>query len=281
MLLIHPFIVYVLLGHPHVPDRPSLAVLYGRYLSSGRVFSGSGPMWFALALLIFCAVLACVRIVRPVKEVSTDSPAHAPGNGALMAFGFVLVVTTFLVRIVQPIGTNVLNFQLCFFPQYIAAFIVGVVAGKHGWLEALAMSKPSRVAGWLGIIGGPIVLALVAWLGGPPPEDGPSLYDGGWNWQALGLATWEQLTGLCLSLGLLAWFYRRVNQSGRFATWLSDRAFAVYVLHAPVLVALTPVIRPVVSNPFAGAAILTLTGLISGFLLADLAKRLPGLREIL
>ena len=37
---------------------------------------------------------------------------------------------------------------------------------------------------------------------------------------------------------------------------LSERAFAVYVLHAPVLVALTPVLRPAAINPFAGAALL-------------------------
>lgn len=281
MLLIHPFMLYVLLGRPHVPDRPSLGVLYGRYLTSGRVLSGSGPMWFALALLLFCATLACIRVVRPVKAPSATSHSDGPRNGSLIAFGVVLVGTTFLVRLVQPIGTNLFNFQLCFFPQYIAAFFVGVAAGAHGWLESLALSKRARVAGWLGLIGGPVLLAMVAWLGGPPPEHGPSPYDGGWNWQAFGLAAWEQLMGLCLSLGLLAWFYHHANASGRVAAWLSDRAFAVYVLHAPVLVALTPLIRPVAVNPFTGAAVLTVAGLVGSFLVADAAKRLPGLREIL
>ena len=32
--------------------------------------------------------------------------------------------------------------------------------------------------------------------------------------------------------GLIAAFHRRFNASGRVGTWLSERAFAVYVLHA-------------------------------------------------
>jgi len=316
MLLIQPFMLYVLLGHPHVPDRPALAVLYGHYIASGRVFSGSGPMWFALALLFFCAGLAGLRAWKPAQTAATreggevrdakefpslpsqpsreiggsgglasrvvaPSSSGAPGAAALMLFGAGLALSTFLVRLAQPFGTDVLNFQLCFFAQYLAAFAVGVAAGKHRWLEPLAESRRARVAGWLGLIGGPAVLGCIAWLGGLPPESGTNPYTGGWNLRAFSLATWEQLAGLGLALGLLAWCQRRCNSAGPVAQWFSERAFAVYMLHAPVLVALTPLLRPVACNPFVSAALLTATGLIASFLAADLAKRLPGLRKIL
>jgi glucan biosynthesis protein C len=281
MLLIQPFMVYVLLGRPQVPNRPSLATLYGGYLISGRFLGGSGPMWFALALLIFCVVFAGARAWRPASFPATGSPAIAPGGVALLGFGGLLVASTFLVRLVQPIGARVMNFQLCYFPQYIAAFAVGVAAGKHGWLEALATSRQARVAGWLGIIGGPVLLAALAVLGGPPPATGTNSYAGGWNARAFGLAAWEQFAGLGIALRLLAWFQHRCNGSGRVATWLSERAFAVYMLHAPVLVALTPALRPAAINPFVGAALLTLCGLMVSFAVADAAKRVPGLRSIL
>ena len=281
MLLIHPFMVYVLLGHPHVADGPSLAVLYGRYLASGRVFSGSGPMWFALALLAFCAALAGVRVLKPANVAPVNLQTGAPGGAALVGFGAVLAVSTFVIRLLQPIGTNVFNFQLCFFPQYIAAFALGVAAGKHGWLEALAKSRQARVAGWLGFIGGPVVLAIIAGLAGPPPETGPQPYAGGWNVWAIAFAGWEQFAGMGIALGLTAWFHRRCNFTGRVATWLSDRAFAVYLLHPPVLVALTPLLRPMAIHPFLGALLLTLTGLAVSFAAADLARRLPGLKRIL
>jgi len=281
MLLIQPFMVHVLLGLPQIPDRPSLAVLYERYLTSGRVLRGNGPMWFALALLFFSVALAVLRAWKPARTAATRPPAIAPNGAGLIKFGVALVSGTFLVRMVQPLGTDVLNFQLCFFPQYIAAFIVGVAAGKHGWLETLATSRCARVAGWLGAIGGPLVLATIAIVGGPPPETGPNPYAGGWNVRAFLLAAWEQFAGLGIALELMTWFHRRWNTFGRVAAWLSDRSFAVYMFHAPVLVALTPVIRPAAVNPFVGAALLTLAGLIASFFVADLAKRVPGLRQIL
>jgi len=281
MLVIHPFMIYVLLGRPHVGDQPSLTALYRDYLASGRVLSGSGPMWFALALLILCIALAAWRSVKPSAPKSASAPPKPPGGWALLGFAAAVVAGTFLVRVSQPIGTSVVNFQLCFFPQYVAVFAAGVVAGKHGWLEALATSRCARVAGWCGAIGGPLVLATIAIVGGPPPETGPNPYAGGWNVRAFVLAAWEQFAGLGLALGLMAWFHRRWNATGRVAAWLSDRSFAVYLFHAPVLVALTPVIRPAALHPFVGAALLTVAGLVASFLVADLAKRLPGLRRIL
>ncbi len=280
MLLLHPFIVYVLLA-PAAGNWSALPRLYGQHLTSGHVLGGSGPMWFALALLLFSVVLAGKRVWRPAALEQSGRLSQVPGTGALLGFAFVLVSSTFLVRLVQPLGTNVLNFQLGFFAQYVAAFVVGVAAGRQGWLDELAASRRARVAGWIGCVGGPLLLTAIAVLGGPPPEGGPDLYAGGWNVRALALAVWEQCAGLGLALGAMAWFQRKWNRCGPVARWLSDRAFAVYVLHAPVLVVLTLLIRPLVVHAFAGVALLTLTGLGASFLLADVAKRLPGLRSIL
>src|SRR5215467_7518566 len=55
MLVIHPTTVYWLLRNFADHSRPSLLRAYGPYLSSGRFLSGSGPMWFTLALLLFSA----------------------------------------------------------------------------------------------------------------------------------------------------------------------------------------------------------------------------------
>ncbi len=235
-----------------------------------------------LALLLFSAVLASWRSLRPASsQVMDPGGVAAPGPSMLLIFGIALGLVTFGVRLVQPIGTNVLNFQLCFFPQYIAAFAVGVAAGRNGWLEALANSPRARVAGWLGVTAGPALLVLLLALGGPPTESGPYRYEGGANWRAFGLALWEQLAGLGLGLGTLALFRKRWTQAGRFARWLSDRSFGVYVLHAPVLVALTPLLRPLDASPFAKALLLTGLGVSASFAAAEIAHRVPGLRRVL
>jgi glucans biosynthesis protein C len=275
VLVLHPFILLGL--NPWHADFPPLAKFYPNYVISGRFLSSSGPLWFALALLIFCAALAGWRLCSPSPPVVPTSP---PDARKLWLFGLGLAVATFAIRLVQPIGTNVMNFQLCFFPQYIAAFAAGLAASRHGWLAALAASPAARRAGWLGLVGGPLVLIGVMVAGGPISKD-HNPYFGGWNLPALGLASWEQFAGLGLALGALSWFSRRLDRASPLFTWLGDRAFAVYTFHAPVLVALTMLFRHAGLNPFALAAVLTVTTLAATYAIADIARRIPGLRAIL
>ena len=275
MLVLHPFIVIGL--NPWHAKFPPFAEFYRNYVTSGKFLSANGPLWFALALLIFCTALAAWRHLRPLPP---DHPAPAPTSRQLWLFGLGLAGTTFAIRIVQPIGTSVMNFQLGFFPQYIAAFAVGLATARHGWLADLATSTTARRAGWLALTGGPLLLACVIIAGGPI-SDGHIPYFGGWTPQSLGYAFWEQLTGLGLALGVLSWFSRRLDRTSPLLMWLGDRAFAVYVLHAPVLIALTMALRSAGLNPFALAAVLTVTTLIATYAIADLSRRLPGLRSIL
>ncbi|MEO7361947.1 MAG: acyltransferase family protein [Gemmatimonadaceae bacterium] len=175
-------------------------------------------------------------------------------------------------------GTDVQNFQLCFFPHYIAAFGVGLMAARRDSLFALAASPQAARAGWIAAIGGPTVLLGLMLIGG---QNGHEPFTGGWHWQAWAYAFWEQCTGVGLSLGLMSLLSQHLNRDRPFLRWLSDRAFAVYVLHAPVLVALMMVFRVLPQNPYALTVLLTTTGLIMSFALADVARRIPGLRGIL
>jgi peptidoglycan/LPS O-acetylase OafA/YrhL len=106
------------------------------------------------------------------------------------------------------------------------------------------------------------------------------VFFGGAHWQAFGLALWEQLTGLGLALGGLALFARFFSTDSRALRWLADRSFGVYMLHAPVLVALAMAFRLLPYHLYGLVALLTMTGLTSTFVLADVARRIPGLRAI-
>ena len=134
-------------------------------------------------------------------------------------------------------------------------------------------------AGSLALIGGP--LALLALLAVGMQYAPKEAFFGGWHWPAFGLAVWEQLTGLGLALGALALFSRQLNADTAEWRWLGDRSFAVYVLHAPVLVALAMLFRKLPYHLYGLVALLTLVGLVISYVLADLARRLPGLRAIL
>ena len=81
---------------------------------------------------------------------------------------------------------------------------------------------------------------------------------------------------------MLVLFREKFNRQGRVARWLSDNCFAVYMFHAPVLIALTLALQGwEAPKPwkFAAATILgvTLTYAASGLIL----RRIPGLRRVL
>jgi glucan biosynthesis protein C len=273
MVVIHPFMVYVLLRKPHW--RPS-GELYLEYLTTTRVLSGNGPLWFAIALLIFSAVLAGWRGLMPSATPAENKPA--PRATAVFGFAILLALSTFLIRLVQPLDSNIFNMQLCFFPQYMAAFSVGVLAGKHGWLEPLASSRLAATAGWLGLILGPVMLTAVIVLGGIIKTGDFAPYRGGWHWQAFGLASWEQLSGVALGLGVMSLFHRKFTSDGPLARWLANHSFGVYVLHGVVLVALTPLLRPIPGGLVVKVLILTAVGLVASH---AVAKLVPGLKRIL
>ena len=282
MLAVQPFIIYFQLHQPEGPDRPDFGSYWAHYVTSGQFLGGNGPMWFAVALLVFCVCLVIWQRAFNKGVTSSETNGTPPTAKKLFLFGICLVMSSFLVRLVYPLGTGVFNMQLGFFSQYIAVFAYGVMADRKGWFESLVSSGTARTAGKISLIIGPIALILLITAGGPPPQDGPIKYSGGWNPWALGLAFWEQLTGLAIGLGIMSWFYRKGTTSHPIARWLSDRSFGVYMLHSPIMVALTPLCDPIANTSrLVAADVLTVTTLIGSFIAADLAKRIPILKRML
>jgi surface polysaccharide O-acyltransferase-like enzyme len=106
------------------------------------------------------------------------------------------------------------------------------------------------------------------------------MYFGGWNLSAFGAAIWEQLTGVGLALGMLAWFKRRFDLGGRLAMWLARRSFGVYLFHAPIAVALTLLFRTVDAGQFPKIVLLTVCTTAASLVVAGLARRTPALRLV-
>lgn len=186
MFAIHPLIVYWMLKDYYRIEAPFLDS-YRRYITSFRFLGSSGPMWFTVALLAFCLVYGLVRLSRggvPRNEFDAALPTHSRVAGLALLMG----LCTFLVRIVQPMGTSILNMQLCYFSQYILLFGVGILAWRRNWLRripygfgmrwfVLALTAGSLV--WFGI-----VAAIVA-------THGTGAMNGGFTWQSAAICFWE------------------------------------------------------------------------------------------
>ena len=277
--VIQPAIVYYLLNLPGDAALPSPLVVYPRYLARLGFLSGTGPLWFALALLIFTGIYTAGRAaVRPRTRLQPEG--RLPSHGKIISLIGVMALGSFLVRCAQPIGTDFYNMQLCFFPQYILLFGVGILAWRRNWLLRLPASFGSL---WLklALVAGPVLWAALM-LGGGALKDGFARYVGGVHWQSAGYCLWESFFGVGVCLGLLVLFRERFNTQGRLARFLSANAFAVYVMHAPVLIALALALRGLAWPPPAKFLLLSAAGLGVSFLASHwVIRRIPGLGRVL
>jgi fucose 4-O-acetylase-like acetyltransferase len=282
MLVIHPFTVYWLLRTFDDPGIPSLSEAYGRFLLSGKVLSATGPMWFAVALLIFCIIYAGLRLLGRPKPAMEEPVALSalPGHGSVIGLIVVMGACTFLVRIVQPIGVNILNMQLCYFSQYILLFVVGIFAYRGNWLM--------RISRRFGIIW--MTLALTAGVGGwfvlivasGALEGNSESLLGGFHWQSAAFSFWESFFCLGMCLGLTVLFRERFNFQGKFSQWMSRNSFAAYLFHTPLLVAVTLSLKYLsapVGVKFSLACLLAVP--ITFVMSALLRPRIPVLRRVL
>lgn len=278
MLVIHPLTVYWLLRAFMYHSYPTLTKSYLPYVTSGRFLAGSGPMWFALALLLFSFVYAVGRKLNP-KLPASEKKAALPTNKQVTGLALAVGLCTFLVRIWQPIGTNILNMQLCFFSQYIMLFIVGVLAWRGDWL----MRIPYRFGmTWLTAV---LVVGTLAWFGiilaaiGTHTE--PRL-SGGWTWQSAALSFWESFFCVGVCLGLIVLFREKFHLQGKVARWLSDNCFAVYVFHPPLLIAITLALHGLDAPKLAKFVLATVLGVAVTYVASSVVfRRIPVLRRFL
>ena len=277
--VIHPFQLYPLVKIGAIQIEGTFAEQLARYYTSFHL--GSGPLWFVETLLIFALVYTAIRMIRPGEPRDTTEEAPLPGPGAVLAFALVLGGLSFLVRLWHTIGWSFgpLNLQFPFFVQYIAMMIVGVVAYRRNWLMILPKS-----VGWLWLGVGIFLIVIVfpaMFILGGALKGNVSCFVGGWHWQALAYALWEQLTGVAMMIGLIVLFRERFNGQGRLAREASAASYTVYIIHTPVVILFTLAVRNVAVYPLLKFALVALIVIPLCFVLGALVRRLPLARRIL
>jgi surface polysaccharide O-acyltransferase-like enzyme len=164
-----------------------------------------------------------------------------------------------------------LNLQFGFFAQYIALFVVGLVAYRRNWLVGLP-DKTGRL--WLRIA----VLLILLWA---PMQvvngaiDGDLFFKGGVNWQSLLYTQWESFLCLSMCIGVIFAFRRYLNQRGKIAGFLVPNAYTAYLIHAPVIITLAYAVRDVALYPLLKRAVVSLVAVSLIFGLSALIRKIP------
>ena len=225
----------------------------------------AGPLWFCIALLIFSAVWLGLARLRVRVTLPDLAPHWWIG---LMVLG--VAVLSFGLRLWMPVGKSLFGLQLGYFSSYIVLFAAGALMAKAHWLTRIDW----RLAGpW-------VCLALVvfpglwiyAMLGGAFDGD---FWRGGVNLPALAYAFWEPFVAAGAILGCLAFFRRFTPAPASIWRRLADGSFPAFVIHPPVVVGASLLVRSLVDAAWLK---FLLAGLIACVLSFALAACLPGKR---
>ncbi len=254
---------------------------YRDFVLSGRFLGSSGPLWFAVALLVFSVVYAAMRLVADLlRGAASRKPAVTPRTFTARAINIgvacviaLIALIAFLVRLVQPLGTSVMNMQLGYFSSYVVLFVAGLWAGRNALLAAIP-TKVGRTWLWVSIGVGLPVWMILQGLGGAL-EGKQDLFSGGWHWQALAYAMWESFMCLSMCIGLIYAFRRYLSRRGKVAGFLVPNAYTAYIIHAPVITALAFAVQDVMLHPLLKWAGVALVAVPLCFALSSLIRKLP------
>nr|MCU0266008.1 acyltransferase family protein [Actinomycetes bacterium] len=210
------------------------------------------------------------RAVRPAPtERRPLRPGLLVGLAVAIALGSIAVRLEFPIDSVQPFSAHIWQW-----PQCIALFVLGVMAGEQGWLQPVPRPY-ARVGGWAALAG--MAALLTAMASGADIE----VFSGGLAWQAILTSCAEGVIAVGFSLWILSLFQRRFDHAGPLATELGRAAFGAYVLQAPVLLACALLAQDLPLPPEAKFLVVAPAGIAASFGLAWLLTRVPGVRRVL
>lgn len=270
MLLIFPIMDFLLYS-----SNVSFSNYYlSSYLSIFSNQSGIdlGHLWFLFVLLLFSAAYVVWRVL--FKSPSLPK-IDFPSAKAIIGFISAMAILVFIVRIWSPINSW-LSFHLfepAHFPQYVLMFFAGLMAYQNDWLNKIPASaawKWLSIASWsfaaFGIMYG-------VW--------GGAVLAGGFTVPSLAGAAWESTMCVSMSIGLLALFKNRFSSTSTFRTALSNNAYASYLTHVLIIVALQYLLIDATVPSLAKFAIVSLVGVPLSFILSGLIRRVPYANRIL
>jgi len=232
---------------------------------------GPGPLWFAIALLIFATTYAAGQALRRHPATpAIDLPSWRVILLAIVSIG----LSAFAVRLVMPVGCEILWLQLGFFPSYIVLFAAGAAAAPKRLIERVTVREalPWLALTTLALASLPLMVMTQGVSGG---------FEGGMNFNALYYALWEPCVATGVILGLLAWANSRRHTTGPVTSWVATSAFGAFILHPPVLVALSVMAASWPVAPWIKFFVVGAAACGASFGLAGIARSIPGVRRII
>ena len=252
-------------------------ITFMQFLRGFHDWINFGVLWFVAALLLFTFVYVLWRMLS--KKYQSKSFA-VPSSKTILWFAAGVGFISFLVRIVFPIGwiLHPVGFNLAYFSQYVALFLLGLLAAQNHWLDALPYNNGKRFARYaLRLLLFFPAITIIEKIAKIPQ----AWFTGGLHWPQLLYAVWEQLLGFSIIVALLTFGKKLWNKSSPLMGKLSRNAFAVYIFHPLVLIALSLSLRNWGVDPALKFLVVAPLAVVGSFLLASVITLIPGVRKII
>ncbi|MFC2038920.1 acyltransferase family protein [Chloroflexota bacterium] len=244
---------------------------------------GIGPLWFVALLLIFDFGYAAWRMLTRNRTPKPVSESSLPGYLLIAGFILVLALVSYLLRMVIPIGKDILGFPtLAYLPQYLSLFVLGIVAARRNWFRNLSGSKGIIAFAAALVVG--VFLFPLAFSGSLfSLEITPALtnFTGNGQWQSAVYALWDSAFAVGMCLGLITLFRRVFNGQGRFGRCLSQHSYAVYVIHIPIVVFVAIALQGIMIAPLLKFVIAAVIAVPVSFAIAWIVRKIPFVSRIL
>ena len=263
--LIGPTVVYLV----QKPAEPLAGVLFQRW----RMLDFDwGPMWFVAALLYFSIAYLIWRVFAgPPTRIGRPLPSDV----RILRLAIAVGLASFVLRLGWPMGASVFGLQLGFFSSYVAMFIIGVLAWRHGWLEQLTSKRADR---WLNVSGGALAaLGVFALATGVDPSG----FAGGLNLAGFFYAMWEPLMAVGIAMSAFVLFRDRLDGRSRFWRELGRAAYPAYIVHPAVLVPLSLAATGIAAPPIVKFVVIGALSVAASFAVGYVLRSIPGSRRIL
>jgi surface polysaccharide O-acyltransferase-like enzyme len=184
------------------------------------------------------------------------------------------------VRIVFFVGWALepLGFQLGHFSQYISLFVFGLIAYKSNWLNTIPLRTGKQLAR-LVLFLSPFFVIFYLIKEKFKTEEG--WFSGGWHWESLLYAVWEQVIGFSIITALVVYGREYWNKSSAFLAKLSRYTFGVYIFHPLILISLTLAVRNWGIDPAVKLLIIGPLAVVGSFIFSAVITSIPGVKKII
>lgn len=189
---------------------------------------GFGHLWFVENLLIYALIYAILRVL--LRKTSFARTFNM--NVYAYSFAYFLIVTaaTVLVRDYNQVGDikNVLGFlmiEVAHWPQYLGFLVSGIIASQTNLFQKF----PSGYGKSLLLIG--LLMAAKIYF----PSFFPDIIN---SFSGQYFEIYETIFGFSLSFGLIVFFRDNLNFSNRLFSNMSENAYAAYIFHYPIVIAI-------------------------------------------